>query len=65
MKIVIRNPQRRELELSGRRNVGQLIDELGLNPETVIVVRGDELLTHDDLVGESDAVEIISAISGG
>lgn len=65
MKVVIRNPQRRELELTGRRNVGKLIDELGLNPESVIVVREGELLTHDDLVADTDSVEIISAISGG
>ena len=65
MKVLIRNPQRRELELSGQRKVGQLIDELGLNPESVIVVRGEELLTRDDLLRENDAVEIISAISGG
>jgi sulfur carrier protein len=65
MKVVIRNPQHRELELSGQRRVGQLIDELDLNPESVIVVRGDELLTRDDLLRETDTVEIISAISGG
>jgi len=65
MKVVIRNPRRRELELAGQRKVGQLIDELDLNPESVIVVRGDELLTRDDLLRDSDTVEIISAISGG
>jgi len=65
MKVIIRNPQHRELELSGRRMVGQLIDALGLNSESVIVVRGDELLTHDELLKDTDTVEIISAISGG
>ena len=65
MTVVIRNPKHRQLELSGQRSVGQLIDELGLNPESVIVVRGNELLTHDELLRDTDAVEVISAISGG
>lgn len=65
MKVVIRNPQHRELEVSGRRLVGKLLDELGLNPESVIVLRGEELLTRDELVQDSDTIEIVSAISGG
>lgn len=65
MKVVIRNPQRREMELSGKRSVAQLLDELRLNPETVIVARDGNLLTRDDFIGETDTVEIISAISGG
>jgi sulfur carrier protein len=65
MKVIIRNPQRRELELAGGKQVEQLLTELRLNPETVIVVRGGEFLTRDEFLSEADAVEIISAISGG
>jgi sulfur carrier protein len=64
MKVNIRNPQRRELELARGKRVEQLLTELRLNPETVIVVRGGELLTRDEFLSEADAVEIISAISG-
>ena len=63
MKVIIRNPQRREL--AGGKRVEQLLTELRLNPETVIVVREGELLTKDEFLSEADAVEIISAISGG
>ena len=65
MKIIIRNPQRRELEISGKRRVGQLIEELDLNPESVILLRNRELLTRDEMLADEDTVEIISAISGG
>lgn len=65
MKVIIRNPQRRELVLEGSRRVDALIKELGLNPEQVLVVRGGALLTRDVMVRDSETVEIVSAISGG
>lgn len=65
MKVIIRNPQRKELQVEGRRRAGQLLRELGLNPEYHIVMRGGELLTRDDLIEGNDTVEILSAISGG
>ncbi len=65
MKIVIRNPRRRELEIEGRRRVRDVLRELGLSEESHIVVRGEEVLTRDEWVESEDRIEIISAISGG
>ena len=64
MKVLIRRP-RREVELPGRRRVREVLKELQINPETVIVVRGETLLTSDDVVGEEEQIEVIPAISGG
>lgn len=65
MKVIIRNPRRRELELEGSRRVDALIKELDLNPEQVLVIRDDDLLTRDVMIKNDDTVEIVSAISGG
>lgn len=65
MKVIIRNPQRRELELAGSRRVDALIQELGLNPEQVLVIRNGDLLTRDIMVRDGETVEVVSAISGG
>ncbi len=65
MKVVIRNPRRREVELHGRKRVIDILRELDLNQETHIVIRGQELLTRDDWVAEDDSIEVVSAISGG
>jgi sulfur carrier protein ThiS len=65
MKVIIRNPRRRELELEGSRRVDALIRELDLNPEQVLVIRDDDLLTRDVMIHNEDTVEIVSAISGG
>jgi len=64
MKVILRNP-RREVELAGRRRVKELLKELDILPETVLVIRGEELLTADQVVGEEDEIEIRPAISGG
>ena len=65
MKVIIRNPQRKELMLEGSLRVDALIKELGLNPEQVLVIREGDLLTRDVLVREDQTVEILTAISGG
>ena len=64
MKVILRNP-RREVELAGRRRVKELLRELDILPDTVLVIRGDQLLTADQVVEEGDEIEIRPAISGG
>ena len=64
MKVILRN-QRREVELTGRRRVRDLLGELGVIPETVLVIRGRDLLTIDEVVGDDDVVELRPVISGG
>ncbi|MEN2982355.1 MAG: MoaD/ThiS family protein [Thermus sp.] len=65
MKVILRLPERREVEVRGNRPLREVLLELGLNPETVVAVRGEELLTLDARVGEEDTLEVLSAISGG
>ena len=65
LKVIIRQPRRRELEVAGNRQVRDVLRELGLNPEAVVVVQGADLLTRDAYVREDDTIEVISAISGG
>ncbi|KGQ22142.2 sulfur carrier protein TtuB [Thermus filiformis] len=65
MRVVLRMPERRELELKGGRPLRAVLEEIGVNPEGVVVVRGEELLTLDAWVEEEDTLEVLSAISGG
>lgn len=64
MKVILRNP-RREVEVRGQRRVKELLLELGILPSTVLVIRRDELLTSDAVVGEDDVLEVRAVISGG
>ena len=58
-------PQRRDVELPGRRRVSSILQQLGLLPGTVMVIRNDELITEQDMVEADESIEIRSVISGG
>jgi len=58
-------PQGKELTVTGRRRVGDVIRQLGIVAGTVMVIRGDDLLTDDDVVEDEDAIELRAVISGG
>jgi sulfur carrier protein len=64
VKVLIRH-QKREVEVRGRRRVRELLAELGVNPESVLVIRNAQLLTHDAQVGDDETVELRQVISGG
>jgi sulfur carrier protein len=53
------------MTIAGRRRVGELVRSLGLIAGTVMVIRGEDLLTDDDMVEDGDAVELRAVISGG
>jgi len=64
MKVLLRNP-RREVEVRGPTTVASLLERLELNPESVLVIVDDQLVTRDARLADTDAVEIRPVISGG
>ena len=64
MKVLLRNPKR-ELDVPAPKNVGQLLRNLEVVPESVLVIRNDTLATHDERLSETDVVEIRPVMSGG
>jgi sulfur carrier protein len=64
VRVILRNP-RREIDVDGRRRVKELLAELDILPGTVLVIRGDELLTADAVVGGDDVLEVRPVMSGG
>ncbi len=64
MKVILRNP-RREVEVTGPRRVKEVLKELRIIPETVLVIRGDELITADAVVDDQDTIELRPVMSGG
>ncbi|MBM4405808.1 MAG: thiamine biosynthesis protein ThiS [Chloroflexi bacterium] len=65
MKVIIRQPRRREVAIQGGRQVSDIMKELQLNPENFIAIQGRVLLTRDAFVKDDETIEILSAISGG
>jgi sulfur carrier protein len=64
MKVVLRNP-RREVQVTGGRRVKEILRELDIVPESVLVIRGDTLITLDQVVGDDDTLELRPVMSGG
>lgn len=65
MKVILRGPERREIEVAGGRALSQIARDLNLNPEAHIFVRDKTILTRDEFVNDSDVIEVFPAISGG
>ena len=55
----------REVEVKGPKRVKEVLRELNLIVEAHLVIRGNELMTEDELALDSDHLEIRPVISGG
>lgn len=64
MRVVLRNP-RREIEIDGERTVVRLLEELGLDRESHLVIRNGTLVPGDARLAGDDLVEVRPVISGG
>jgi sulfur carrier protein len=64
VRVRLRNPTR-DLDVPGPLRVHALLDRLELNRESVLVIRGDTLVTGDALLEDADTVEVRPVISGG
>jgi sulfur carrier protein ThiS len=64
MRVRLRNPDR-EVEVPGPKRVKELLAELGVNPDTVLVIREKTLVTREHRLEDADEIEIRPVISGG
>ncbi|HET7481876.1 MAG TPA: MoaD/ThiS family protein [Actinomycetota bacterium] len=64
MKVKLRNPDR-VVDVTGPTTVRGVLQELGIVPEAVLVIRAGTLLTRDEAVSEDDDLEVRPVLSGG
>ncbi|HEX9888543.1 MAG TPA: ATP-binding protein [Nitriliruptorales bacterium] len=64
MRVKLRNPDRIET-VTGPKSVAGVLDELGINPTTALVIHDGQLVTHGVELGDDAEVEIRPVISGG
>jgi sulfur carrier protein len=64
VKVILRNPKR-QMEVPGPMSVRTLLHRLDINRESVLVIRGDTLVTDTAMLDDADEVEVRPVISGG
>lgn len=64
MTVHLSHPER-DVEIKGPKRVKELLRDLNLVVEAHLVIRGDDLVTEDEMLKDSDRVEIRPVISGG
>jgi sulfur carrier protein ThiS len=64
MIVRLRQPPR-EITIEGARSVNQLLDELGMNRESFLVIRNGTLVPGDGRLDDTDEIEVRPVISGG
>ncbi len=57
--------RKQKLEIEGTITVRDALKQLGLSPESHLVIRNGELLNENDTLRNGEEVKIVSAISGG
>jgi tRNA-5-methyluridine54 2-sulfurtransferase len=64
MRVRLRNPDR-EVDVAGPRKVHDVLADLGVDPDTVLVIRDRVLITREERLDDGDEIEIRPVISGG
>ena len=55
----------KKIKLKAECSGKELLDRLEINPQSVILVKKDEIVLEDELCKDSDDIKILSVISGG
>ena len=65
MKVHIERTGRSVSVRKGYRRAMALLKDLGINPDSVLIVKNGEVVLADEPLGKDDIVELLSVISGG
>lgn len=55
----------KSIKLPSKARVSDLLSKSGINPETVIIKRGKEIIPDTEALKDKDKLEAIKIISGG
>ena len=65
MKINVFIERENKEEIIDVKSVPEIFSKLKINPQTVLIVKNDELIMEDDELKNNDKIKLLSVISGG
>lgn len=64
MKVYIEKTNKKQ-EIKFEGSAKKLLSKLKINPETIIIIKNNELVSEDEILKDKDEIKILSVISGG
>jgi thiamine biosynthesis protein ThiS len=55
----------KSLSMPEKSSIEKLLESMGINPETVVVLRNGEIVPESERLSNKDRIEIIDIVSGG
>jgi thiamine biosynthesis protein ThiS len=65
LKVTVKTDKKSMVEIRDSATINDLLEQLGINRETVIVRRNKEICLEEELLKPNDFVEIIKVVTGG
>ncbi len=65
MKINVFIERENKEEIVDVKSIPEIFNKLKINPQTVLIVKNDELIMEDDELKNNDKIKLLSVISGG
>ena len=62
VKVVLRD---KSWEVKAGSTVRHIIEDAGLNPESILALRDGKLINDATLTEDGDAIKLVSVVSGG
>lgn len=65
METAILVLRKHEYTVKAGQTVRHALEQIGMDSDTVLAVRGKELITDDELVRPGEVIRLVNVISGG
>ena len=65
MKVFIEKTGKTDIVRKGFEKAIELLKELSISPDSVLIVRNNEVILNEEPLSENDEITLLSVVSGG
>jgi len=63
--ILIINNKKKEITISSKKRIREILESNKINPETVIPIKNNIVISLDDYAKDTDKITLFKVVSGG